>query len=438
LHRTRLVALCSLVMILSLLSPSGAFGNGFSIYEQGAKASGMGGAFTAQADDPSAIYFNPAGIMQLQGTQVMAGITAIMPTSTFKSDGNGAMGTGAGQRTEAVSHTWMVPHFYITHRLTDRIAMGVGTYSNFGLGSEWPRTFEGRYTTGVGKTCLETATISPVVGLKVTDRLSLGLGPTFQHLEINIRNMTLASPLGLTAPFSPGRNLAQTVESTLAGKDWDYGYTLGMRYQLTPSLAAGVSYLSKVTHNINNGTSRLYRLINGSLAQIQDATATLTLPASTSFGLAYKFRAFTLEGDAQWTEWSSYKNLRVDLANGTFSQSAKDWHNTWTLRLGGQYSLNKYLDLRAGFVWDETPIPRRTLDPLVPSGNRKMYCGGMGINLGKLTFDLAYSYLDDQDRRWDNTSGDVKTAATGPLTRVRGIFEGAHAQIFSLSARYRF
>ena len=431
----RLVAFCSLVTVLSLVSPFYAFGGGFYIYEQGAKAVGMGGAFTAQADDPSAIYFNPAGIIQLEGTQVMAGVTPILPSSTFRSDGNAVMGTVSGQRTAAIDHTWMIPHFYITHRLNEKVAMGLGTYSNFGLGTQWPKTFEGRFTTGAEKTFLQTATVSPVLSLKVTDKLSVGFGPTFQYLDVDIRNLAfIAAP---AAPLLPGRNLAQTVEARLAGKDWSYGYTLGMRYQLTPSLTAGASYLSQVQHDLKSGTQRLYSLATGSLFRIQEATASLTTPATASVGLAYKFRSLTLEGDAQWTEWSSYRKLRVNFENGTFAESPKNWHNTWTFRLGGQYSLNKYIDLRAGVVWDEGPIAHRNIDPLVPSGDRWIYCGGLGINLGKLGFDLAYSYLDDRNRRWGNPSGDVKVG-TATITRVTGNFEGTHAQIFSLSARYRF
>ena len=429
-HARRLVGVFSLVMAVFSLSPFYVFGNGFFIYEQGAKAVGMGGAFTAQADDPSAIYYNPAGIAQLQGTQVMGGVTLISPSSTFRSDGNVPMGTAAGQKTDAVDHTWSIPHFYITHRLNERVAMGVGTYSNFGLGTEWPKTFEGRYTTGAGKTFLQTATVSPVIGVKATDKLSLGFGPTFQYLDISIRNMALLAP--------PVTNPARNLEARLAGKDWSYGYTLGLRYQLTPSLTAGASYLSKVKHDITDGTQRLNSVANGSLLRIQDAAATLTTPAITSLGLAYTLGPLNLEGDTQWTQWSSYSRLRADFADGTFSQSRKDWHNTWTFRLGGQYSLNKYIDLRAGVVWDETPIPRRTLDPIVPSGNRWVYCAGTGINLGKLTFDLAYNYVQDQDRRWDNPSGDVRSSATGLVTHVRGTFEGTHAHIFSFSTRYRF
>ncbi len=59
--------------VLSLVLPPGlAFGKVFTINEQGAKAVGMGGAFVAQADDPTAVYYNPLGspLVVLPGLRV--------------------------------------------------------------------------------------------------------------------------------------------------------------------------------------------------------------------------------------------------------------------------------------------------------------------------------------------------------------------------------
>lgn len=422
----RLLLLCSAILVFFISAPLCVFGNGFYIYEQGAKAVGMGGAFTAQADDPSAIFYNPAGIAQLNGTQVMAGLSPIMPSATFKSDGATAMST-AGRTWDAEDHTWIIPHFYITHKVNEKVSIGLGSYSNFGLGTEWPDDFEGKFTTGAGKAFIKTVTISPVLGYEPVKGLSFGFGPTYRYIDISLRNRLLFGASPATSP---------TGVSRLTGNDWDWGYVFGVRYQITPTLSAGASYLSEVTHDLHSGVSKV-SYPNGTTSR-QGAAAKITLPATATFGLAYKRAAFTLEADAEWTEWSSYKRLRVELENGTSMESRKNWRNTWTLRFGGQYAVNKYLDLRAGIVWDETATPRETLDPLVPSGNRWLYCLGLGINLGKLTIDLAYNYLDDQNRRWNNESGNVRTATGVTLDRVTGEFKDTNAHIFSVSTRYRF
>src|SRR5215468_7489467 len=82
--RTRSCASTAFLFALALLLPaSRAFAAGFSIFEQGARGMGFAGAFTAQANDPSAIFHNPAGIAFLKGKQIYLGATLIHPSSDF-------------------------------------------------------------------------------------------------------------------------------------------------------------------------------------------------------------------------------------------------------------------------------------------------------------------------------------------------------------------
>ena len=105
--KSGIIAALALLTVLAL--PAFLFANGFDIYEQSAKAVGLGGAFIAQADDPSAIFFNPAGIVQLEGTQLSLGVCPIMPTMRFKTDGNPTMGTAPGQTWTIKDHVGRFP-----------------------------------------------------------------------------------------------------------------------------------------------------------------------------------------------------------------------------------------------------------------------------------------------------------------------------------------
>lgn len=239
----RLSLFCLAAMVCSLFVPLYAFGNGFYIYEQGAKAVGMGGAFTAQADDPSAIHYNPAGISQLNGTQVMVGVSPIMPSASFESDGSTAMAS-PGQKWDAEDHTWVIPHFYITHKVNQKVSIGLGSYSSFGLGTEWPDDFEGKFTTGALKAVIKTSTVSPILSYEPIKDLSVAFGPTYQYIDISLRNKLLFGANPATSP---------TGTSRLEGDDWDWGYAFGIRYQITPSLSVGASYLSEVTHDLHSG-----------------------------------------------------------------------------------------------------------------------------------------------------------------------------------------
>ena len=412
-----------------------AFGNGFDIYEQSAKAVGMAGAFTAQADDPSAIFFNPAGITQLDGTQASVGACLVLPTMQFQSNGNAVMGSYPGETAKIKDHTWVIPNVYVTHKVNDKVTIGIGSFAHFGLGVEWPKYWEGRFTPGTTKTVLTTTSISPVIAFKPFENLSIGLGPYIQYFDIKLNSLVFIAPP--TPPLTPNSNRAQTVDASLTANNWDWGWQAGFRLKIIDGLSFGAAYLSEVRHKITDGDQELRSLANGALILKQGFSAEFILPATLRLGLAWQRDPWTIEAGAQWTEWSSYKTLQAVFDNGTSLTSPKNWHNAWLWRIGAQYRVNKYLDLRAGFLYDVTPIPSDTLDPLVPSGDRKGFCGGFGLHLGRFTVDTGYNYIKDESRSWNNPSGDVKV---GPatITRVTGKFEKAYAHIFALNVTYRF
>jgi long-chain fatty acid transport protein len=429
------MSLLLLLLLMFLALPACLSANGFDIYEQSAKAVGLGGAVVAQADDPSAVFFNPAGIVQLDGTQISAGVCPIIPSMRFKSDGNPAMGTTPGQTWRTEDHVWFIPNAYLTHKVNKNVSVGIGMFSHFGLGVEWPDEFEGRFSPGANKAVLTTTSISPVIAVKPSERFSIGFGPYAQYFSIDLRNRAF---IGLPSPpFTANRNLAQTVDAELRGKDWGWGFNVGMRVNLTQTLIFGASYISQVRHHITDGTQTLTSFATGQRIARQDFSSSITLPAKLRTGLAWKRAPWTVEIGAEWTEWSSYRSLRADFADGTFLESRKNWRNVWMYRIGAQYSLNKYFDLRAAFLFDESPIPVDTLDPLVPSGDRPVLCLGVGAHFGHVTVDVGYNHVWDQSRRWNNPSGDVN-AGPFPLTRVTGRFQDAYADLFAVNLTYKF
>lgn len=412
-----------------------AFGNGFEIYNQGAKAVGMGGAFTAQADDPTAIFFNPGGITQLKGTQVSAGVSLVRPETTFQSNGNPVMGSTPGQETDVKGRNWLIPNGYITHKLNDMFSFGLGAFSHFGLGVEWPKSFEGRYSEGTMKTVLTTTAISPVIGFAPVKWVSFGLGPVLQYIDLNVQNFVFVAPP--VPPLTENRNLSQTAEAKLKGNDWAWGLNAGVLLHLPENFSLGASYLSRVSHEITGGKQELRLLSNGALIKDQGAASKITFPSLLKVGLAWKRRPWTFEVDAQWSEWSTYDKLEAQFSDGTSLTVVKNWHDSWTYSFGVQYELTRHFDLRAGFRYAESPVPSNTLDPLVPSGNRKTYCVGLGSHFGPLTIDLGYNYVQDESRVWNNSSGDVKL---GPatLTQVTGKFKNGYAHILATNISYQF
>ena len=414
---------CILWVFTFFFLPALAFGSGFAINEQSAKAIGMGGAFVAQADDPSAVFYNPAGIVQLEGIQVSAGISPIIPQATFESNTNDSIrNTWGGKTTDVEDTIHWIPNFYATYKLSDHWSFGFGGFSNFGLGTDWPDDWEGRYTTGGTEAKLTTFSLNPVVAFRPIDRVSLSAGLVAQYLDVLLENKRFLSP-----------NLADA-NSKLSGDDWNWGWNLALLFWVTDNIKFGASYRSRVDHGITGGTL----LITGIPAALggdvsEGASADVELPSVLYLGVAWTHGPLTLEFDGQWTEWSTYEKLEIRLDDGTVNSSPKNWDDVWAYRFGAQYRLNEFLDLRAGIVYDDGPIPDETLDPLLPSGDRWLYTVGFGVHYEKWTVDLAYNYLNDESRSWDNESGDA-----GPPGRLTGRFKDVAAHIFGLNVSYRF
>src|SRR2546425_8134693 len=164
--------LCALSIgtLLLLLGSGQAWAGGVSFTEQGAAASGKANAFTGEANDPSAIFYNPAGITQLPGTQVLVGTSIVKLDSTFRS-------STSGESTELQDQFPIVPHFYITHRFKqwdERLSVGLGVYSPFGIVVDWPDNWQGRFDSTLAR--LRVTVYNPTVAFQATRTLSVAAG----------------------------------------------------------------------------------------------------------------------------------------------------------------------------------------------------------------------------------------------------------------------
>ena len=186
--------LAMLAALLVAFVPA-ARGAGFLIYEHGAAAMAMGGAFTAVANNPSAIWHNPAGLAWLDGTQVLLGATFIFPT------GSVTMPYFPGSPTiKQVNQVFTPPNFYFTHKFSDRVTAGIGFMAPFGLGTKWqttntsppsfPLAYLGYYND------MQTFFVNPTIAIKLLDNLSLGLGCSyiFSTLKLDLYQSVTLPP----------------------------------------------------------------------------------------------------------------------------------------------------------------------------------------------------------------------------------------------------
>jgi len=404
------------VLLVLLFTASSSFAAGFRLPEAGVKAMGMGFAFTAQADDPSAIYFNPAGLTQLKGQNVMVGVTYVREnggefTGTTPVDNNVPIPPGfTNQKSETQkSLNFFIPNAYYT-RTTDsgNVAYGVGIFAPFGLGQEYNNPGTSIFRNQITKIDLMTVVVNPTIAFKVNEMLSVGFGIDWMYGKAELAKTPWNPAL---VPVAQNGNV---FDLKLEGDGDAWGYNFGLLLKPTKNVRIGASYRSPFTLKIKDGDVTLSNINPGVVPALAGLTttkgsATISMPATFALGAAYTMGRLTVEADADWTFWHSYNSLPIDFKDNRpvvlpDSNQAKNWKDVVALRLGAEYRVTEPLALRAGFVYDPTPAPADTLGPELPDATRINYMVGAGYKVGPWTIDGAFMYIDKFDRTVNNQS----------------------------------
>jgi long-chain fatty acid transport protein len=363
----------SKLLVLSALFIGTIHAGGFQLNEHGARAMGMGGAFTAVADDPSAMYFNGAGLTQLYGWNFMVGTSFIAPNSEFR----GIYPDITSYKTKA--QTFVIPNGYATYSSGDW-AVGLSFNVPFGLGTEWPANWPGRYL--ALKTDVRAYTITGEGAYKIMDNLSLSAGLEFSFATVTITENTPQAPF-------PGDALI-----SLDGKDNSaFGYNFGILYKPISKLSLGASFHSQIKYNFTGTATTTGASQLASNFPAGAITAALTTPFNLTFGAAYEvIPELKVSADFQYVGWSSYDTLAIDFANVPRVASPRLYDNSYIVRLGGEYKLTSTLLIEAGIYYDHNPVKPQYLNPSLRDANR--ICPSIGVNYQVTShFTAAASYL---------------------------------------------
>ncbi len=365
------------LMAAPLLPLSNAHAAGFFLYEQGARATGRAGAVMATIDDGSAIFHNVAGIAGTKGYSALIGASYVAPNAAYVNTAGESLSTNQGAA--------VTPNIYLTAKLTDMIAVGVGFNTPFGSTISWP---SGSVAASVVKEqSLRTFFITPAVALNLED-MGLRLGAGLDLVPADVR-------LQREIPFGTERASAD-----LGGAAFGVGGRIGVQYNppALKGLHVGVAFRSPVSLNFKgNGDFDASPQFRGSLPADGPVSVPVTLPMSLNAGVAYEIADFQVEAGVTWTDWTSYKEINVDVAGDLNDNivSRKDYRAKAALRIGAEYALrNIGLDVRAGVAIDPTPIPAQTLDVSLPDIDRTNLTGGFTYHVSdKLWADVGLLYI---------------------------------------------
>jgi long-chain fatty acid transport protein len=362
---------------------------GFALFEQG--ASGLGNAYagaSAVAEDASTIFFNPAGMTYLDGTQIVGALHLIKTNGQFDNKNSVSVAAYApGGEGGDLGSLAAIPNFFYKQDINEQFKLGLGISTPFGLKTEYDKNWLGRFQ--AVKSELKTININPSLAWKLNDQWSLGFGISAMWAQAELTSAVNLSGFGL--PESSVKN---------KGEDWGFGYNLGAIYQITPDTRLGLSFRSKVEQHLKGEASSPFTLANGNPARTlnTDITADLTLPETLSFSSFSRLDArWDLLADITWTRWSQFKALSIMRDNGSNSAvgtTQEHWNNTLRYSLGLNYRYSDAVKLRTGIAYDEEAIDNNHRTARIPGNDRIWLSFGASWQYSPQTrFDAGYAHL---------------------------------------------
>lgn len=434
------------VALAALLSGGQARAAGFELREQSAVAQGsaLAGA-TARGDDPSFMFFNPAAMGWLQGTDVSIVGSGILPqgrlngASASRSSLLGGSAITGSQGNDALVDAFL-PAGYVSTGLTDTIRIGLGLTTPFGLTTKYPSDFIGRYHALTSN--LRTVDITPTISWRPVESVSLGAALIIETASARLSNAVdgTGALLSRGVPPSFASALGRDFRSTLAGDSTSVGVQLGAQWEPVAGTRLGLSWRSAITHELSGTAS--FDGVPSALASTftnTHASAKLTTPDIISLGASQKVTPeLTLLAQAEWTNWSRFRDLTVLSSNGLPpSVTNERWRDSYFISGGAEYQLTPDLALRSGVAWDQTPVRDQYRTPRIPDGDRIWLSAGASYRvMQNVTLTAAYTHIlvDETKVNLAANSGNSSDLLRGNLG---GTYRGS-VDILSAAVRVQF
>ncbi len=419
-----LTSLIGAALVLAVTS-SGARAEGFGITEWSARGMALAGGMVARADDASAVAYNPAGITQLPGTTLMFGSALSLPSGSIET----RMG-GRTSNTDAKKDYWILPHFYVTHQMTDSLWLGAGVFPRFGLGNSFPGNWPG--SAGMTDVVVHTITVNPNIAWKINDHIAFAAG-----VEFSGGDMTLKQHYQLGAFGN---------RSKLKGQGGALGANLALHVRFNDQWAAGLTYRSRMALNIH-GKARWDRQIGAAVPpsnplrfmQDSDLHGAMSLPDTLALGVAWKASPnLSFEADVVCNTWSNYRHLDIYLedAADTVLVQPKHWRDTWAFSGSVEYKPLRWLALRAGYTYETSPMNHANADYLVPSNGRQYFTLGAGFFWERWALDVGYTFIKVRDLNYDQAAAAQNHSVIH--TVLPGRSHNVHAHNVGVSLGYNF
>lgn len=422
--------LASFVILVTVFSAK-AFGIGSGGYRNevvDAEAAGKGFSFVAQADNPSAVQYNPAGLTQLEGSQITVGYAYEAPRFSVDSK-------ATGDNVNMQKQVFYLPNVYFVTELKNKnLRFGFGANSPYGLSTDWANDSFARNVSTESN--VKMMNYNPTVAYKVNDRVSIGGGLDFFTADVNKHKVVSATLSSSGGDFQ------------LKGSDESWGYNFGILVRPSEKHRIGISYRSEIDLTLEgtvslDGLNATGQAIFGAASYTTKMKSKSTIPRSIALGYAYQpNNKWTIEADAEWTDWSCVEeefltypdetlgSLKSSTLN-TDNPASRDWRSVWAYGIGAEYQATDKLELRGGLLYEETPIPSVNFEPVLPDAGKYGITTGFGYVLKDVKIDASYAFLKYRDRDVTNDIG------ASSASNIDGKYKG-YVNILALSFTYKY
>lgn len=399
-------------------SAAGASAAAFQLAE--ISTSGLGMAYAgnaAVADNASVVATNPALMTKFKQVEISAGGIYVDANVDVEGSFNGraipSSATGNANAKDIIPSA-IVPNLYVVAPISERFAVGGGVNVNYGLKSEFEKT----YSAGVlaGKTELSAVNYNFSSAYDLGYGFSFGAGLNAVHAKA-----TLERHFGALNPMAP-----TATASRLKGDKWGFGWNVGLSYDINENNRLGVAYHSPVDLRFKGkyvGTQSANVEIPGRL--------NLELPAYWEISGYHKLtEKLAVQYSYKKTHWNSFQELRATDNNGkVLLQKDEKFNNNSRIALGMSYDVIEVLTLRAGIAYDESAsVAHPSIS--IPDTDRTWYTLGATYRFTpNLSVDLAYAHL----------RGSKNTFTESQVTSAVGEFKvKSTANLYGLNVNYKF
>ncbi len=402
---------CKNAVAISVLSAlagwaGGAVASSFQLMEQ--NASGLGNAYAGQAaaaENASTIFFNPAGMAQLPGTQISFAVSGIGPSIQFSDSGASRspipravpLGDDGGN-----AGSWSaLPAGYLSWQLNKSWWLGVGITSPFGLKTDYDANFIGRFQSQTSQ--LKTYDINPSIAWEINDTVTLGAGVSYQHAQFTLDRPTITA-------FVPPATVF-TGATHLDASDSNWGWNVGAMFNFGPDSRIGISYRSSISYDLGGTTTISGVPLLGSIAA--PVMANVRLPDTYSVGFAHALnKQWELLGDFTYTRWSTIKAVPIVTttastlgpAGTTLDTFNFQFDDSFRIGLGVNDKVTNDLTLKAGIAYDKSPVDDQYRLVTLPDNNRTwLALGGKYAFSKAATLDVGYAHVFVDDASINQT-----------------------------------